>query len=233
VVNCADESALKQAGGRQNPLNLITATSYRLVRTGQQFPEGHYIIRLEAYRDQLSSGTTRFSPVPRSSRVDAMITRTAISAERLRHVAGVQARSAPLPDNVVNSNMRPAGALDFRRRLPSHFLAALRPGFTVCAVTPAVGRCRSAVVSRVAPAHRWYGAPPPRLHAHRSLDTLGVVSVALLIFTRSYDQTMRATMFNESHNDLVTMSQRAMNALQTETVQALPPGVSGDTDGAA
>ena len=49
---------------------------------------------------------------------------------------------------------------------------------------------------------------------------LAVVSALMLIIYSIMDQTLRASMFNESHNDLIIMSQRAMNTLQSETVQA-------------
>jgi len=61
---------------------------------------------------------------------------------------------------------------------------------------------------------------------------LAVVSALMLIVYSIMDQTMRATMFNESHNDLIIMSQRAMNTLQTETVQARQV-FQEDADGAA
>src|SRR3954468_14351738 len=50
--------------------------------------------------------------------------------------------------------------------------------------------------------------------------TLAVVSALMLIVYSIMDQTLRASMFNESHNDLIIMSQRAMNTMQSETVQA-------------
>jgi prepilin-type N-terminal cleavage/methylation domain-containing protein len=75
-------------------------------------------------------------------------------------------------------------------------------------------------------------------HAQRGFSlievtiTLGIVSMLMLIVYSIMDQTLRATMFNESHNDLVIMSQRATNALQTETVQARQV-FQEDADGAA
>ena len=62
--------------------------------------------------------------------------------------------------------------------------------------------------------------------------TLAVVSALMLIVYSIMDQTLRASMFNESHNDLIIMSQRAMNAMQTETVQARQV-FQEDADGAA
>lgn len=49
---------------------------------------------------------------------------------------------------------------------------------------------------------------------------LAVVSGLLLIVYSMLDQTVHATMFNESHNDLIVMTQRAVNAMQTEIVQS-------------
>ncbi|HEY4641469.1 MAG TPA: prepilin-type N-terminal cleavage/methylation domain-containing protein, partial [Thermoanaerobaculia bacterium] len=62
--------------------------------------------------------------------------------------------------------------------------------------------------------------------------TLAVVSALMLIVYSIMDQTLRASMFNESHNDLIIMSQRAMNTMQTETAQARQV-FQEDTDGAA
>jgi prepilin-type N-terminal cleavage/methylation domain-containing protein len=62
--------------------------------------------------------------------------------------------------------------------------------------------------------------------------TLGVVSALMLIVYSILDQTLRASMFNESHNDLIIMSQRAMNTLESETVQARQV-FQEDTDGTA
>ena len=50
--------------------------------------------------------------------------------------------------------------------------------------------------------------------------TLAIVSVIMLITYQLIEQTMSATMFNESHNDLAVMSQKAVNAIQTEVIQA-------------
>ncbi len=61
---------------------------------------------------------------------------------------------------------------------------------------------------------------------------LGVVSALMLVVYSIMDQTLRVTMFNESHNDLTTMTQRASNTLQTEIVQARQV-FQEDTDGAA
>lgn len=62
--------------------------------------------------------------------------------------------------------------------------------------------------------------------------TLAVVSALMLIVYSIMDQTLRAAMFNESHNDLIIMSQRATNTLQSETVQARQV-FQEDTDGQA
>jgi prepilin-type N-terminal cleavage/methylation domain-containing protein len=50
--------------------------------------------------------------------------------------------------------------------------------------------------------------------------TLAIVSVIMIVTYQLIEQTMKVTMFNESHNDLAVMSQRAVNAIQTEVVQA-------------
>lgn len=50
--------------------------------------------------------------------------------------------------------------------------------------------------------------------------TLAIVSVIMMITYELIEQTMKATMFNESHNDLALMSQRAVNAIQTDVLQA-------------
>lgn len=50
--------------------------------------------------------------------------------------------------------------------------------------------------------------------------TLAIVSVIMMVTYQLIEQTMTATMFNESHNDLTVMSQRAVNAIQTEVLQA-------------
>lgn len=50
--------------------------------------------------------------------------------------------------------------------------------------------------------------------------TLAIVSVIMMVTYQLIEQTMRATMFNESHNDLAVMSQKAVNAIQTEVLQA-------------
>jgi len=54
----------------------------------------------------------------------------------------------------------------------------------------------------------------------------------MLVVYSIMDQTLRVTMFNESHNDLTTMTQRATNTLQTEIVQARQV-FQEDSDGAA
>jgi len=52
-LNMRDESAA-QAGVRPaDPLNLITATTYDWPVPAAQFPKGNYIIRIEAYRDEV------------------------------------------------------------------------------------------------------------------------------------------------------------------------------------
>lgn len=48
---------------------------------------------------------------------------------------------------------------------------------------------------------------------------LAIVSAVMLVVYSLIDQTVRATMFNESHNDLSVLSQQAVNALQSEIVQ--------------
>lgn len=50
--------------------------------------------------------------------------------------------------------------------------------------------------------------------------TLAIVSVIMIVTYELIEQTMKATMFNESHNDLAVMSQKAVNAVQTEVLQA-------------
>ena len=50
--------------------------------------------------------------------------------------------------------------------------------------------------------------------------TLAIVSVIMMVTYQLIEQTMSATMFNESHNDLAVMSQKAVNAIQTEVLQA-------------
>lgn len=62
--------------------------------------------------------------------------------------------------------------------------------------------------------------------------TLAIVSALMLVVYSIMDQTLRASMFNESHNDLIVMSQRAVNTLQSETVQARQV-FQEDADGAA
>ncbi|HWW62594.1 MAG TPA: prepilin-type N-terminal cleavage/methylation domain-containing protein [Thermoanaerobaculia bacterium] len=61
---------------------------------------------------------------------------------------------------------------------------------------------------------------------------LAIVSGLMLIVYSMIDQTLRATMFNESHNDLTVMSQRAVNRIQSEIVQGRLV-YEEDTDGAA
>lgn len=50
--------------------------------------------------------------------------------------------------------------------------------------------------------------------------TLAIVSVIMIVTYQLIEQTMAATMFSESHNDLALMSQRAVNLIQTEVLQA-------------
>jgi prepilin-type N-terminal cleavage/methylation domain-containing protein len=50
--------------------------------------------------------------------------------------------------------------------------------------------------------------------------TLAIVSVIMIVTYQLIEQTMTATMFTESHNDLAVMSQKAVNAIQTEVLQA-------------
>lgn len=50
--------------------------------------------------------------------------------------------------------------------------------------------------------------------------TLAIVSVIMIVTYQLIEQTMSATMFNESHNDLAVMSQKAVNSIQTEVMQA-------------
>jgi prepilin-type N-terminal cleavage/methylation domain-containing protein len=49
---------------------------------------------------------------------------------------------------------------------------------------------------------------------------LAIVSGLLIICYSMIEQTVRATMFNESHNDLAIMTQRAVNLMQMEIVQS-------------
>ena len=51
------------------------------------------------------------------------------------------------------------------------------------------------------------------------LVTMFIVSVSMLIVYALVDETLHTSMFNESHNDLAIMSQRAVNTLQSEIVQ--------------
>jgi len=74
------------------------ATSYDWSVPVSNFPKGNYIIRIEAYRDQLPLHYAFTHRTGRSSRGDAMRnTNPAIAAERLRHVAGVQAPQRATP----------------------------------------------------------------------------------------------------------------------------------------
>jgi prepilin-type N-terminal cleavage/methylation domain-containing protein len=48
---------------------------------------------------------------------------------------------------------------------------------------------------------------------------LAIVSALMLIVYSMLEDTLRTTMFNESHNDLAVMTQRAVNTLQVELLQ--------------
>ncbi len=48
---------------------------------------------------------------------------------------------------------------------------------------------------------------------------LGIVSVLMIVVYTMIEETLRTAMFNESHNDLTMMSQKAVNILQTEVLQ--------------
>lgn len=50
--------------------------------------------------------------------------------------------------------------------------------------------------------------------------TLAIVSVIMIVTYQLIEQTLTATMFSESHNDLGVMSQKAVNTIQTEVLQA-------------
>lgn len=49
--------------------------------------------------------------------------------------------------------------------------------------------------------------------------TLAIVSVLMIVVYSMIDQTLRVTMFNESHNELTLMSQKAVNSIYSELVQ--------------
>ncbi|HJQ39360.1 MAG TPA: prepilin-type N-terminal cleavage/methylation domain-containing protein [Thermoanaerobaculia bacterium] len=49
--------------------------------------------------------------------------------------------------------------------------------------------------------------------------TLAIVSLLMLIVYSMIDQTVRVTMFNESHNDLAIVSQKGVNSISTELLQ--------------
>lgn len=49
--------------------------------------------------------------------------------------------------------------------------------------------------------------------------TLAIVSVLMIVVYSMIDQTLRMTMFNESHNELAVMSQKAVNSVQSELLQ--------------
>lgn len=51
------------------------------------------------------------------------------------------------------------------------------------------------------------------------LVTIVIVVAMLLVCYQMIDETMRTSLFTESHNDLAVMSQRAINSLQTEIMQ--------------
>jgi prepilin-type N-terminal cleavage/methylation domain-containing protein len=48
---------------------------------------------------------------------------------------------------------------------------------------------------------------------------LGIISVLMIVIYTMIEETMRTTLFNESHNDLAILSQGAVNTLQTEVLQ--------------
>lgn len=48
---------------------------------------------------------------------------------------------------------------------------------------------------------------------------LAIVSVTMIVVYSLIEETIRVTMFNESHNDLAILSQSAVNALQAEVMQ--------------
>jgi prepilin-type N-terminal cleavage/methylation domain-containing protein len=50
--------------------------------------------------------------------------------------------------------------------------------------------------------------------------TIVIVSVLVIIAYTMIEETLRTTMFNESQNDLMLMSQRSVNTMQTEILQA-------------
>src|SRR5688572_29190879 len=50
--------------------------------------------------------------------------------------------------------------------------------------------------------------------------TLAIVSVIMIVTYQLIEQTITTAMFSESHNDLAVMSQKAVNAIQTEVLQA-------------
>ena len=49
---------------------------------------------------------------------------------------------------------------------------------------------------------------------------LAIVSIIMMITFTMIEETVRSTMFNESHNDLAVMTQRAVNTIQEEVFQA-------------
>ena len=48
---------------------------------------------------------------------------------------------------------------------------------------------------------------------------LAIVSVVMIVVYSLIEETMRVTLFNESHNDLAIITQRAVNSLQAEVLQ--------------
>jgi prepilin-type N-terminal cleavage/methylation domain-containing protein len=48
---------------------------------------------------------------------------------------------------------------------------------------------------------------------------LAIVSVLMISIYSMIEQAVRTAMFNESHNDLAVLTQRAVNSLQTELIQ--------------
>lgn len=59
---------------------------------------------------------------------------------------------------------------------------------------------------------------------------LAIVSALMILTYQMIEETMSATLFNESHNDLAVMSQQAVNAIQTELLQTKLV-YEDDTDG--
>src|SRR5690349_17922825 len=49
--------------------------------------------------------------------------------------------------------------------------------------------------------------------------TLAIVTALVLIVYSMIDRTLHLTLFNESHNDLTIMTERAVNTIQSEVLQ--------------